>query len=67
MPTIHYAPNTKLPKPDIRTGSMTFIYRFWTELDGKKVRISTQAKTEQEARSNLNCNLLFCARIRQKE
>ncbi|MDD9339770.1 MAG: host cell division inhibitor Icd-like protein [Providencia heimbachae] len=65
MPTIHYLSNNDLSKVDIHTGAITFIYRFWSTLNGKQVRISTCAKTEQEARSHLGSNLLFCARIRQ--
>ncbi|MBX6968233.1 hypothetical protein EX217_10975 [Providencia rettgeri] len=66
MPTIHYAPNPSVPKPDIRTVSTTFTYRFWTEKDGKFLKLSTTANTEEEAINNLNSSralCVLCARI----
>lgn len=66
MPTVHYAPNPSAPKPDIRTVSTTFTYRFWTEKDGKFLKLSTTANTEEEAINNLNnfkSHCVLCARI----
>ncbi|MEX9908550.1 hypothetical protein AB7W95_17435 [Providencia rettgeri] len=66
MPTIHYAPNTNVPKPDIRTGSTTFIFRFWTEQNGSFIKLSTKANSEEEAINNLKSSKLhyvLCIRI----
>lgn len=60
MATIHYASNPNVLKPDIRTASTTFIFKFWTKQDDSYVKLSTKATTEEEAINNLNSSKLLC-------
>ncbi len=55
MPIIHYAPNTQLPKPDIRTGLFKFCFLAVKRIDptAKWERIEVYASSLKSAKLQL--------------